>query len=95
VTRTQSPNIADLLAEAGHDAVHVRDLDMEGSPDVDVLATARGEHRVVISADMTAEKPGANDPGGVCASQSARHVRKLARKMYRSGSEWAIRASIP
>jgi predicted nuclease of predicted toxin-antitoxin system len=47
----QSPNIADLLAEAGHDAVHVRDLDMEGSPDVDVLAAARGEHRVVISAD--------------------------------------------
>ena len=24
---------------------------MEGSPDVDVLAAARGEHRVVISAD--------------------------------------------
>jgi predicted nuclease of predicted toxin-antitoxin system len=47
----QSPNIADLLAEAGHDAVHVRDLDMKGSPDVAVLATARGDDRVVISAD--------------------------------------------
>jgi len=34
----QSPLIADLLAEAGHDAIHLRDLDMRTSPDADVLA---------------------------------------------------------
>ena len=43
----QSPAIVDLLAEAGHDAVHVRDLDMKGSPDVAVLAAASAADRVV------------------------------------------------
>lgn len=47
----QSPAIVGLLAEAGHDAVHVRDLDMKGSPDVAVLAAASAADRVVISAD--------------------------------------------
>lgn len=47
----RSPAIVELLAEAGHDAVHVRDLDMKGSPDVAVLAAASAVDRVVISAD--------------------------------------------
>lgn len=47
----QSPLIADLLAEAGHDAVHVRDIDLRTSPDEKVLAAARNSGRVVISAD--------------------------------------------
>lgn len=47
----QSPRIADLLIEAGHDSIHVRDLDLRTSPDADVLAAAREGGRVVISAD--------------------------------------------
>ena len=47
----QSPRIADRLAEAGHDAVHVRDLDLRTSPDDEVLAAAHEAGRVVISAD--------------------------------------------
>jgi predicted nuclease of predicted toxin-antitoxin system len=47
----QSPRIADLLAEAGHDALHVRDIDLRTSPDDEVLAAAHEAGRVVISAD--------------------------------------------
>ena len=47
----QSPRIADLLVEAGHDAIHVRDFDLRTSPDEDVFAAALGAGRVIISAD--------------------------------------------
>lgn len=47
----QSPRIVALLAEAGHDAIHVRDLDLRSAPDVEVLAAARSDGRVVLSAD--------------------------------------------
>ena len=47
----QSPRIADLLVEAGHDAIHVRDLDLRTSPDADVLAAAREGGRVIVAAD--------------------------------------------
>lgn len=47
----QSPRIADLLGEAGHDAVHVRDIDLRTSPDDEVLAAAHEAGRVIISAD--------------------------------------------
>ncbi len=46
-----SPILADLLAELGHDAVHVRELGMSRSSDVDIMARALAEDRVVISSD--------------------------------------------
>lgn len=46
-----SPALVDRLAEAGHDAVHVRDLDMSRSPDEEVMSTATADERVLISAD--------------------------------------------
>ena len=47
----QSPRIAEVLAEAGHDVVHVRDIGLGTSPDEQVLDAAREADRVVISAD--------------------------------------------
>ena len=47
----QSPRIAELMVEAGHDAIDVRDLDLRTSPDAEVLAAAREAGRVIISAD--------------------------------------------
>lgn len=47
----QSPLIADLLAEAGHDTVHVRDINLRTSSDEKVLVAARNSGRVVISGD--------------------------------------------
>jgi predicted nuclease of predicted toxin-antitoxin system len=49
--QNQSPRIVGLLAEAGHDAIHVRDIDLGTSADEEVLAAAYGAGRVIISAD--------------------------------------------
>lgn len=43
--------IAHLLSAAGHDAVHVADRGLRGSPDDAVLLAAEREGRVVITAD--------------------------------------------
>jgi predicted nuclease of predicted toxin-antitoxin system len=43
--------VAELLTKAGHDAVHVRDLDAEGADDHDVMALAVQDERVIVSAD--------------------------------------------
>lgn len=42
---------ATLLNEAGHDAVHVAAIGLAGHPDVEVMALARTETRVLVSAD--------------------------------------------
>ena len=47
----QSPRIAEFLIAAGHDAIHVRDLGLQTSPDTRILAVARMDERVVVSAD--------------------------------------------
>jgi len=43
--------LAELLTKAGHDAVHVRDLDATGAPDTDVVALASRDDRIIVSAD--------------------------------------------
>jgi predicted nuclease of predicted toxin-antitoxin system len=46
-----SPILADQLKEAGHDAAHVRDYDMQAASDEEILSRAQQEQRVVVSAD--------------------------------------------
>ncbi|MGQ0467199.1 MAG: DUF5615 family PIN-like protein [Sporichthyaceae bacterium] len=46
-----SPTIADLLQAAGHDAVHVVGMGLGGQPDVDVMAVAVADGRILVSAD--------------------------------------------
>jgi predicted nuclease of predicted toxin-antitoxin system len=46
-----SPKVAELLREAGHDAVHVRSLNLQAASDDQVFAVATDESRVLISAD--------------------------------------------
>ena len=43
--------LARILTKAGHDAVHVTDLDLNGAPDDDVLAVAADTGRIVVTAD--------------------------------------------
>lgn len=43
--------LARILTEAGHDAVHVTDLDLNGAADDDVLAAAADTGRIVVTAD--------------------------------------------
>jgi predicted nuclease of predicted toxin-antitoxin system len=51
VDQCLSPDFAVVLAEAGHDVVHVRDLGMQRARDPEVLDLARRDDRVLVSAD--------------------------------------------
>ncbi|MGH2861187.1 MAG: DUF5615 family PIN-like protein [Solirubrobacteraceae bacterium] len=46
-----SPRVGEVLKEAGHDAVHLRDVGLLGANDSDVMASATADSRVVVSAD--------------------------------------------
>jgi predicted nuclease of predicted toxin-antitoxin system len=46
-----SPLLVDLLREEGHDVIHVRDLHMSRSSDVDIMRAALADRRTVISSD--------------------------------------------
>lgn len=60
VDNALSPEVADLLAAAGHDAVHVRTLALHGATDEVVFQTAVDQERVLISIAPAA--PAANAP---------------------------------
>jgi len=57
------PRLADLLAAAGEDAVHVRAYRMRAAKDEEILARALDEGRIVVSADT--------DFGAILAAQTA------------------------
>jgi predicted nuclease of predicted toxin-antitoxin system len=46
-----SPFVAEGLRQAGHDAIHVRDLGLAAADDVTIFEHADRDQRVIISAD--------------------------------------------
>jgi len=46
-----SPEVARLLKEAGHDAIHVGDIELLSAPDPEIMQAAAKEDRILLTAD--------------------------------------------
>jgi predicted nuclease of predicted toxin-antitoxin system len=47
-----SPSLAAWLRDQGHDAIHACDLGLSASSDADVLARAKQDGRIIVTADL-------------------------------------------
>ncbi len=63
VDNALSPILATLLEQAGHDALHVRTIELHRSEDLVIFERAAAEDRIVVSADT--------DFGTLLATRSA------------------------
>ncbi len=79
--------VAELLSDAGHDAVHVGVVGLLGRPDTEIMEFALRDDRVVISADTDfgelLARSQASLPSVICfagtTTQTVRRLRSLQR----------------
>jgi predicted nuclease of predicted toxin-antitoxin system len=71
-----SPAVAEGLARARHDAVHVRDYGMQAASDDAIFDRAEAENRIIVSADTD-----------FATLLAARKVRSPSLVLFRHGSQ--------
>lgn len=82
------PAVCAMLAGLGHDAVHVRDLGLNGRPDLEVAVAAGREDRALVTEnvkDFAAER----DIVIVCVLKARLHGGPMARRLADLLDSWA------
>lgn len=78
-------DLARILTDAGHDAVHVADLGLRGTTDDEVLSRAAADGRIVVSADTDfgtlLALSGAPGPSVVLLRRAGRRAADRARTL--------------
>lgn len=84
-----TPRVAELLTQAGHEAVHLGTVGLLGRPDEEVMEFARQHAQVVVSADT--------DFGELLAlgGSAMPSVILLRRSHGAAGQAGAIRSALP